>query len=89
MESNFAWKSKSPLIYEQEVDEYDAFIIKKEEIITNGEKDVNESGYLSPAEVKRRTEIIDKEIASGFTYFNIYPGDGFRFKPRGFFMVNR
>jgi predicted chitinase len=84
VESNFAWKTKTPTKYENEVERYDALIAKKKTTIANGKKGVNESGYISPKEVKRTTEAIDKQIASGFTYFNIYPGDGFRFKPRGF-----
>ena len=83
---NFAYKSKNPseATFEDEVSKYQSFIDRKKEAILNGKKAPDETGYLSPAEVKKIIDDTDKDITSGFTYFNIYPGDGFRFKPRGF-----
>jgi len=84
VESNFAMASITPNKYETEVVDYEVFIERKKTAILNGKKAPDEYGYLTEVQVQKEIDTVDKRIATGFTYFNIYPGDGFRFKPRGF-----
>ena len=87
VDTNFAFKSKDSTPYEKDVDQYNQLLVEKQSAIFNGNKNSDETGYLTPTQVKDTIRAIDKQILSGLTYFNIYPGDGFRFKPRGYLYI--
>jgi predicted chitinase len=75
-ENNVAYKSVDPILYEEDT-KY------------NYEKQRIKDALENETDTTKRDKIIksaESEI-SGLTYYNIYPGDGWRFKQRGYLYI--
>ena len=82
---NFAYESVAGSAYEEDND-YQLLMSSLDDAIKRNKLPTSDSNYLTTKKLKEIKKNFDSQV-SGFTYFNIYPGDGWRFKPRGYLYI--
>lgn len=84
-ETNVAYESVTPIGYE-EYPKYKQQLDRIEDAKRRGTLPADSSNYLTQDQVKDIEKDAKIKI-SGLTYYNIYRGDGWRFKPRGYLYI--